>query len=109
MTAQLTGYVIVEVDGDEQQIESVSFVEELEGLWKYYGDGYALTVTANLEGAVDDEGNYPTFLEEPEIEGTLSVEIVESELAAARAEGHDIDEDAEEDDLDDQDEDEDDR
>jgi hypothetical protein len=109
MTAQLTGYVIVEIDGDEQQIESESFVEEHDGLWKYHGDGYTLTATANLEGALDDEGNYPTFLEEPEIEGTLSVEIVESELAAARGEGHDIDEDAEEEDLDDEDEDEDER
>src|SRR5688572_25751501 len=107
MTAQLTGYVIVEIDGDEQQIESESFVEEHDGLWKYYGDGYTLTVTANLEGAVDEEGNYPTFVEEPEIDGSLSVEIVESELAAARGEAHDIDEDAEEDDdADDIDEDE---
>lgn len=103
MSAQLTGHVIIEVDGDEQQIDAESFVEEHDGLWKFYGDGYTLLVTANLEAATDDEGNYPTFLEEPEIEGTLGVEIIESELAAARGDHFDIDEDEE--DLDDDEED----
>lgn len=103
MTAKLVGYMVVDIDGDEEQIEAESFVEEHDGLWKYYGDGYTLTVTANLEGAIDDEGNYPTFVEEPEIEGTVSVEIVESELGAARADLFAIDDDAEaEEDADDE-------
>ena len=96
MSARLTGHVILEIDGDEQQIEAESFEDEHEGLWKYYGDGYTLLVTANLEAAVDDEGNYPTFLEEPEIDGNVVVEIIDSELAAARGDDFDIDEDAEE-------------
>lgn len=100
MSARLTGHVILEIDGDEQQIESESFEEEHEGLWKYYGDGYTLLVTANLEAAVDDEGNYPTFLEEPEIEGSLAIEVIESELAAARADHFEIDDEAEEDEAD---------
>lgn len=104
MSTRLTGHVVLEIDGDEQQIEAESFVEEHDGLWKYHGDGFTLTVTANLEGDVDDQGDYPTFLEEPEIEGTLAVEVLESELAAARADAHDIDEDAEEE-VDDEDED----
>lgn len=97
MSARLTGHIVLEIDGDEQQIESESFVEEHDGLWKYDGDGFTLQVTADLEGALDDEGNYPTYVEEPEIEGTLSVEILESELAAARADVFEIDEDSEED------------
>jgi hypothetical protein len=100
MSARLTGHVILEIDGDEQQIEAESFEEEHEGLWKYYGEGYTLLVTANLEAAVDDEGNYPTFLEEPEVEGTLSVEVLESELEVARADHFDIDDDAEEEEAD---------
>lgn len=93
MTAHLTGHLVIEVDGDEQQIEAESFVDEHHGLWRYYGDGFTLLVTANLEAAVDEEGNYPLFVEEPEIDGTLAVEIIESELAAARADGFEIDED----------------
>jgi hypothetical protein len=106
MSARLTGHVILEVDGDEQQIEAESFEEEHEGLWKYYGDGYTLLVTANLEAAVDDEGNYPTFLEEPEVDGNLAIEIIDSELAAARGAHFDIDEDAEEEESDEEDPDE---
>jgi len=106
MSVQLTGYVIVEVDGDEQQIEATSFVDEHDGLWKYYGDGYTLLITANLESATDDEGNFPTFLEEPEIVGNVVVEVIENELAAARADEVDIDEDQEEEDTDDVDPDE---
>lgn len=103
MSARLTGHVILEIDGDEQQIEAESFEEEHDGLWKYYGDGYTLLVTANLEAAVDDEGNYPTFLEEPEIEGGVTIEILDSELAAARGDHFDIDDDIEEDEDDDAD------
>ncbi|GHA83849.1 hypothetical protein [Cognatilysobacter bugurensis] len=105
MSAQLTGHVIVEIDGDEQQIDAESFVEEHDGLWKYHGDGFTLQVTADLEGATDDEGNYPTFVDEPEIEGNVSVEIIESELAAARGDLYSLDGDDEEEDEDDEDED----
>lgn len=96
MGVQLTGHIVLEIDGDEQQIEAESFIEEHAGVWKYYRDGYVLMVTANLDGAVNDDGHYPTFVEEPEMESGVSVEIVESDLAAARGDAFEIDDDAEE-------------
>ncbi len=109
MSTQLTGHVIVEIDGVEQQIESDAFIEEHDGLWKYQGDGFTLLVTADLEGAVDEEGNYPTHLDEPETEGGVVVEVIEFELAAARGDLFAIDDEeglGDEEDADDEDADE---
>lgn len=94
MGVQLTGYVVVEVDGDELQIEASSFVAEFGGVWRYAGEGYTLLVTADLEAEVDEEGNFPTFVDEPELDGVESVEVIESELAAARGDvvEYDLDE-----------------
>src|SRR3546814_16398270 len=78
MSAKLTGHVVIEVDGEEQHIEASSFTEEHDGLWKYYGDGYSLQVTANLEGAVDAAGNYPTFLNDPEIDDNVVIAVIDA-------------------------------
>lgn len=84
LDAQLTGHVVLEINGDEQRVEAKSFVEEEDGLWKFYGKGYEVSVTAELHSDVDAEGKYPSALEAWDVEDDVSVEIVYSSLAAAR-------------------------